>query len=286
MLLKLWIANFNDKDILMKHKISMLFFGAVCTLGSYAAQASLISYDFKQNTGFVINTVQNTNGTDSGLKYASSGLGNDDFDVNVIDTVSWGYNDLAGGSLEWYNGNGDGSGDSYSGLRFLGKTGTVVEGGGWATLTELYHDNNTLAEGALSLASLNIRTLTEFFAPGTNNLLFSDSSNDTPLTFTETLNQQPCEKPGGNPCADNFSIVDIFAPVSLGNGLQLEFRTNPFDNAIVTDEGGKVKVWTEEDRVSRVDVEMRLVRVPEPSSFFLFGSMLLGLAVMKTSRKN
>jgi hypothetical protein len=264
----------------MKHKISMLFFGAVCTLGSYAAQASLISYDFTQNTGFVFDTIQNTNGTSSGLKYASSGLGNDAFDPGVNDTVSWGYNDLAGGGLEWN------SQDRYSGLRFLGKTGTVVEGGGWALLTELYHDNNALAEGALSLASVNIRTLTEFFVPGTNNLIFSDSS-DTPLTFTETLNQQPCQIPGGNPCADNFSIADIFAPLSLGNGLQLEFRTNVIGpNPIVIDEGDTIKVWTQEDQLSRVDVEMRLVRVPEPSSIFLFGSMLFGLVVMKTPRKN
>ncbi len=265
----------------MKHKISMLFFGAVCTLGSYAAQASIISYDFKQNTGFVFDTIQNTNGSDSGLKYASSGLGNDTWDPAVNDTISWGYNDLAGGGLEWNDS------DSYSGLRFLGKTGTVVEGGGWALLTELYHDNNALAEGALSLASVNIRTLTEFFAPGTNNLLFSDSSPDTPLTFTETLNQQPCQMPGGDPCADNFSIANIFAPVFLGNGLQLEFRTNVIGaNPIVIDEGSTIKVWTQEDQLSRVDVEMRLVRVPEPSSLFIFGTMLFGLAVTKRSKKS
>jgi hypothetical protein len=131
--------------------------------------------------------------------------------------------------------------------------------------------------------------------------LVLDDTNAIGLDFNETRNQDPAECPGANPelsgCDDFFTFTAIgLAPVefqdSLDRNWRASFRLANLNNAtlirVLCDSnpgplpvGGCDRVYTGENIISTLDVEVSLERlpdtVPEPSALALVGLGLLGL---------
>ena len=263
----------------MKRLLTGLTSAAVLSLAAIPAQASLV-VGFYQNTGFTEGTAvdeDNNTGVNAAIEYGSSTHGHDGYmdahGAMTYDTITWGDDATYGtGVYNWDN-------SDRSGLQFLGQEGSVTDGGGWATITELHHMNNPITRN--SLTSVLISSVLELSIDGIP--LFDDPAQSE-LLFTESSNREPCDDPGdvGSVCPDEFTVdASGFAPLGFaydGEWYKLEFQMVAVSNATVLVEGTDQIVWTREDDYSQVDVQMRLVKAPEPETLLMMSAALFGIA--------
>jgi hypothetical protein len=172
-----------------------------------------------------------------------------------------------------------------SGLRVLGDTGSITVGGGWETISTVYHQNNSINATYYTLTNATIYSeLT----------VGSTDINPIPITFNETLNSGSCAGPGGlGTCPDEWSFnAGGFADVIFTSGginYNAEFQLANFNNStLVMNTPLAWSLWTREDATSSVDVQMRIteVPVPEPATLTLLGLGLIGLGLGYARRRS
>jgi hypothetical protein len=172
------------------------------------------------------------------------------------------------------------------------------------TITELFHQNNSILSTYYTLTNATISSVLNIGTPPSYNNDKIDP-NSIPITFNETLNQAPCGagSPNGTACPDywQFNAVGTggsnngFQPLTFGyngNTYEVDFQLLPVSGVTVVYlgtgvGGGDVRVWTNEDVTSRMDVQMKIsqVPVPEPATLTLLGLGLLGLGLGYVRRR-
>jgi hypothetical protein len=287
------------KAKLLPQSLATIAFGA---LTAFSMQASAITFDFSQHSGFVVDQpylVSNDGTTPyNDIKWYNQA------DVAPIvappagtfDTIAWGLPSVNNGGLSVLDPFTLGTTpvDQYSGLRVTGLTGSVSSGaniglwGGWERISTVYHRNQTIDGSAYTLLSAVIYSELMIGNPA-----FFTDPHFLPLGFTETMNlaldDDPLNCPAGAPNATICDDLLTFPSVGLANvafsyngkNYELGFKIDDFFNAVTDfpacDGGPTCTVWTAEEQTSRLSVFMNLREVPEPSTLALFGVALLGL---------
>jgi hypothetical protein len=169
-----------------------------------------------------------------------------------------------------------------SALGIVTFNGTVSDNSVPVNITELFHQNNPINGNFLS--SVDIVTTLRISTTPT----FEDPNSTVSITFTETINKDPCAAPNplGSTCDDFWSFtVDTFAPVVIhdvtGDYL-LSFN-------LFTDDPGVAiignTVFTREGDTTHLFVQMSLQAIPEPASLVLLGSALIGFVGVHAMRR-
>lgn len=178
--------------------------------------------------------------------------------------------------MNWVNGF-----DPKSSMNLTTVTGPagLVEGV-WSTISTLTHNNIVIPVAAnWGPQDINARfIITDNDGAASVRL---DSEDAITINFTETPNVPGC--PGPNPvgshCDDFFSFTAIglqslYFTANDGSNWIVEFQLANLVNAFFD---GVNTVYTAESQSSSLDVQARVLRVPEPGTLLLTGLALLGL---------
>lgn len=178
--------------------------------------------------------------------------------------------------MNWVNGF-----DPKSSLNLTTVTGPagLVEGV-WSTISTLTHNNIVIPVAAnWGPQDIDARFIITDNDGGASVRL--DSEDAITINFTETPNVAVCAglNPLGSHCDDFFSFTAIglqslFFTANDGSKWVVEFQLANLVNAFFD---GVDTVYTRESEHSHLDVQARILRVPEPGTLLLTGLALLGL---------
>jgi hypothetical protein len=287
--------------------------GALALSLGLATQASAITFNYAQLSGFVDGTEQpQPNGAGDGIKF---------FGTNVV-TVSAAINGVPAGSstyrsMAWGEGSdagvfpigeepsflvlpGGGPNANKSGLLVLGQAGTIAPGE-TKVLTDLFHRNQAISPP--DLTQFDIYSLLTIKDSGDVTTLL-ENRNNVRATFNETDNNPPgglggCDAAiqfSTTPCDDFFHFPLVgFAAVQFigddGNLYELTFSTFCVNTAETRcdipdpSDPSQGLIRTAEGNINHLQVLIHLEqltdRVPAPASLLLLGLGILGAGILR-----
>jgi hypothetical protein len=287
--------------------------GALALSLGLAAQASAITFNYAQLSGFVLGTeLPQPDGAGDGIKF---------FGPNVV-TVTAAINGVPAGSstyrsIAWGSGSdagvfpigdepsfvtlpGGGPNANKSGLLVVGQSGTIAPGE-TKVLTILNHRNSAISPPDLTQADIySLLTITD--AANVERLA---NRNNVRINFFETDNNPPGGLAGCNPtvqfsttsCDDYFTFpLGSFASVVFaggdGNDYELIFSTACVDTTEtrcdipdpndITGTTGRIR--TAEGSINELQILIslrQLTQVPAPASLLLLGLGILGAGILR-----
>ncbi len=285
--------------------------GALALLLGLAAQASAITFNYEQLSGFVLGTelpAPDGEAPPNGIKF---------FGTNVVTTTA--INGVPAGSstyrsMAWGAGSdagvfpigdepsflvlpGGGPNANKSGLLVLGQSGSIAPGE-TKVLTDVFHRNQTISPP--DLTQFDIFSLLTIKDSGNVTTLL-ENQNNIRATFNETPNNpaggcDPAIQFSATPCDDFFNFpLGSFAAVQFvgddGNLYELTFSTfcvnSTETRCDIPDPNDPTQglIRTAEGHINHLQVLIHLEqltdRVPAPASLLLLGLGILGAGILR-----